>query len=361
MLAGVAAGLAHYLNLSRGLIRAGFVVTTFIGGLGVALYLAGWLLIRSDDQAHSPAQRLLEDVRSGRSWIGLVLLALAAIIVLDTMTFLPGSLIWATVLVVVGYLLYRGEVPTPRPGPEAPQPPPTQAAPAPVLTPGDQAPPPAPVPPSPAVPAEPPPPPPPPSQLGRITMGVGLFALGVMAVADNLTDVIDPQLRHYLALATVVVGLGLVTGGWIGRARWMILLGFFLIPSLLASPVAELEWEGELDRFIQPTTVDELERSYEYSIGTVTFDLRDIPWDGETVELEVDMAAGRVQVILPPDVAVSGTAAVDIGEVDTPSIYRGGPNEIAVDLNEPGTDGEVVLDLKVGLGAVDVDVEGRNF
>jgi phage shock protein PspC (stress-responsive transcriptional regulator) len=360
MVAGVAAGLAHYLNLSRGLIRAGFVVTTFIGGLGVALYLAGWLLIRSDDQPSSPAQRLFEDVRSGRSWIGLALLALAAIIVLDTVTFLPGSLIWATVLVVVGYLLYRGEVPNPRPRPDAPPPAPTRAAPAPALTPGDQVPPPAAAPPPPPVPAEPPPPPPPPSQLGRITLGVALFALGVMAVADNLSHVISPQPRHYLALATVVIGLGLVTGGWMGRARWMILLGFFLIPALLVSPVAELDSRGDLDRFIRPTAVSELQSSYEYAVGVATFDLRDIPWDGEIVELEVDLAAGQVQIILPPDVAVTGTATVDVGVVDTPSAYRDGADEIIVDLDEPGTDGELVLDVQVGLGAVDIHIDERN-
>jgi signal transduction histidine kinase/phage shock protein PspC (stress-responsive transcriptional regulator) len=45
MVAGVAAGLADALGLDTNVVRCGFVVLAIAGGLGVALYAAGWALM----------------------------------------------------------------------------------------------------------------------------------------------------------------------------------------------------------------------------------------------------------------------------------------------------------------------------
>lgn len=45
LLAGVATGLANYLGVDPTLVRVAFVVLTLVGGVGVPLYLAGWLLM----------------------------------------------------------------------------------------------------------------------------------------------------------------------------------------------------------------------------------------------------------------------------------------------------------------------------
>lgn len=63
IVAGVAAGLADYFGVSTGLVRLLFAVTPFFGGLGIVVYVAGWLLIPSDDEAQSIAERLAEDWR----------------------------------------------------------------------------------------------------------------------------------------------------------------------------------------------------------------------------------------------------------------------------------------------------------
>src|SRR5690606_41280721 len=106
-------------------------------------------------------------------------------------------------------------------------------------------------------PLGPPPPPRRPSFLGGRGGGVGLLVRGVRAVLDNAPRLTAPRPRHYLALATVVVGVGLLVGSVVGRARWMILLGFFLVPSLLVSPIAEVEWERELVHQYTPTRSEE--------------------------------------------------------------------------------------------------------
>jgi phage shock protein PspC (stress-responsive transcriptional regulator) len=59
MLAGVAVGLADYFDIDPTLVRVGFVVLSFLGGLAVPLYLAGWLLIPEVGADQSVAEELL--------------------------------------------------------------------------------------------------------------------------------------------------------------------------------------------------------------------------------------------------------------------------------------------------------------
>ncbi|HUA27617.1 MAG TPA: PspC domain-containing protein [Streptosporangiaceae bacterium] len=59
MLGGVAAGIADYLNVDVTIVRIAFAVLTFIGGAGVPVYLAGWLLIPEEGSDHSLASDIV--------------------------------------------------------------------------------------------------------------------------------------------------------------------------------------------------------------------------------------------------------------------------------------------------------------
>jgi phage shock protein PspC (stress-responsive transcriptional regulator) len=59
MLAGVAAGLANYLDLDVTLVRIGLVALSFLGGAGVPLYLAAWLLIPEEGSELTIAGEIL--------------------------------------------------------------------------------------------------------------------------------------------------------------------------------------------------------------------------------------------------------------------------------------------------------------
>jgi phage shock protein C len=59
MLAGVAAGIADYLNVDVTLIRIAFVVFTFLGGAGIPAYLACLFLIPEEGSDESIASSLL--------------------------------------------------------------------------------------------------------------------------------------------------------------------------------------------------------------------------------------------------------------------------------------------------------------
>ena len=62
MLAGVAAGLADYLGVDETLVRIVIVVASFFGGAGIAVYLAGWLLIPEEGSDQSIASDLLQSI-----------------------------------------------------------------------------------------------------------------------------------------------------------------------------------------------------------------------------------------------------------------------------------------------------------
>jgi phage shock protein C len=50
-LAGVCGGLAQYFNLDATLIRVLFIVLAVLGGSGLVLYLAMWIIVPNEPQA----------------------------------------------------------------------------------------------------------------------------------------------------------------------------------------------------------------------------------------------------------------------------------------------------------------------
>jgi phage shock protein PspC (stress-responsive transcriptional regulator) len=65
MLAGVAGGIARYLNADVTLVRIIIAVLTVLNGVGLALYAAAWLLIPEDGHDQSIASAWIAS-RQGR-------------------------------------------------------------------------------------------------------------------------------------------------------------------------------------------------------------------------------------------------------------------------------------------------------
>ena len=384
VIAGVAAGIAERFGLPVLLIRIGFVATAFAGGLGVALYLAGWALIRSADEADTPADRFFRGERTTSSWVGIALIIVAGLIILGNFTFFSGEVLLAIALLSVGVLLYTGHIPAPAGQEPDPTSPPadepaegghepkegvqrmsstqiiddvstteTLAGDSPA---GGHTPPPSMPTPTPTPPELPPVRPREKSILGRLTIGVMLLGMGVLAILDNIDGIpIDADPRHYMALAVTILGLGLLVGSVVGRARWLIIVGAFLVPTLLFSPAFEYDWESDnFDVFVTPAEFDEIAPSYTVDAGNLVIDLTELDWDGELVELDASVDVGNLEVRVPEGVALDGAASVDVGRVGGPNGESWGFGEPSITFDEPGDLGMVVLDLEVNVGNINV-------
>jgi phage shock protein PspC (stress-responsive transcriptional regulator)/predicted membrane protein len=428
MLAGVASGLAVHLGVDVAIVRIVIVVLTILtSGFGLIAYLLAALLI-PEAEADGPTAGAAPPQAGSRDpvfWVGIGLLVVGVLWLLGG-PLQPGGwlpirlgaeLVWPLVLIGFGLALWRaGDRRAPTAG--APTAPPTRplTPPTPPARPASTTESPvstdprspgqpgavdaeasrdtvrldAPTPPGPpvwspphAAGRDPPPagatpggswtPPPAPERegsiLGRVTFGLALVAAGVLWIVDVATPAAIGAGR-ILAAALLVLGLGLLVGSTIGRARWLILPAALLLPLVLVFGLAspwrwvdltdvDVRTDGVGDRTYEPDDLDELQSSYQIGAGSLTLDLTELDpealAEAGTTSVSVQAGAGEILVLVPDDVAVAVTARSGAGELDLFGRTTGGlglqRSEVA------GPDGEVValdLDVQVGLGQITV-------
>jgi len=454
-LAGVCAAIARATNTDPVLWRVLAVVLTIFGGIGLLLYLLGWLLIPEEGDTASPIEALAGRGTSNTSPVTVVVVAVLAALVFFFVvadSFRVAVLGMVAVLAALLLLLHRsntgrqagggrvgapGVPPTPTnepttPGappvapagsPDVPSAPPSATAPAPTATeqpmtrpqevttpptvspraqptlaqptvtqstvtqptathptgyppppPGGYRPPFAPhgpyasLPPPPAPPRpfrqprppKPPRPPRQPSRLGALVLSLMCLALGTVVAVDLTTDLVRPSM--YVATALTVVGLGLLVGAWLGRARWLIALGVLLTIILSVVTVAERWAVGRHASVViwRPQSVAELQAQYQLDFGDATLDLRDVDFAAapDPVSLQVDVNFGRLRVILPPNVDVDVTASVDFGDAHVLGRHWGGIDTRSQQVHDPGADGvgggKLLLDVRIDAGNMEV-------
>ena len=122
-LGGVAAGIARRFGIDVSLVRLAFVVATAAGGIGVAAYALGWLLIPTGDSGPARVR-----IRTGRAAVE-VALGTGLLLVAVLLTFrelglwLSDAAVWPLVLIAAGgALIWRQsmEQPAAAPRPERP-------------------------------------------------------------------------------------------------------------------------------------------------------------------------------------------------------------------------------------------------
>ncbi|WP_193613939.1 ATP-binding protein [Nocardioides lijunqiniae] len=119
VIGGVAAGLAHHLGVPVLWVRAAFVVTAVMGGLGIALYAGLWLMLPAAPHFVAQAPGLESASRGGRRpgrirrlgdvgpVIALAALGLGAVLVLEAVVG-RGGVVWPVAIGLVGLaLLWR--------------------------------------------------------------------------------------------------------------------------------------------------------------------------------------------------------------------------------------------------------------
>ena len=159
-------------------------------------------------------------------------------------------------------------------------------------------------------------------------VAVGLIVVSAMALLDvsgisvgsvGAGEWFDPV--HYVIAALLVVGGGLLIGTWIGRARWLIVIGLLLLPVLFFTALwpTSFDWSAG-DTTYAPATAAEAETSYSLGAGSMTIDLRSLSARdiASLGTIDVSLGLGEVVVWVPNDVGVNLTAEVAVGEILLP-------------------------------------------
>jgi hypothetical protein len=192
--------------------------------------------------------------------------------------------------------------------------------------------------------------------LGRITIAIGLIVIASMALIDVAFERVEIEPVEYLAVGVAIVGIGLLVGSWIGKARWLIIVGVAVLPLLWLSTLAPSNWDfsaGEVQ--YRPLTVAEVQSPYEHGFGQMVIDLTVLTPEelAEVGTIEASLTAGEMIVRLPSDTGVLLQAEVGMGQILGPFDTQNG-----IGLNASRTVGPdpvvLVLDLEVGAGVIDV-------
>ncbi|MGI9585127.1 MAG: PspC domain-containing protein [Acidimicrobiia bacterium] len=381
IVAGVAGGLGEHLGINAWWLRWAFIILAFFGGVGFLIYFAAWLVIPDEGQKDPLVGDWVKrlDTSDGGTIFGMVLIGVAAIILFTQVAGVSSTFIIAAILFILGVMLYRGDLRVPGQGSSteadpsndpgsptgSPTGPPagadagpsTGSAAATTLT-ADT--PKEPIPPRETKPPRPPKPPKERSILGQLTLAIGLIVVASMALLDLAVARIEIQPVQYLGVAVAIIGVGLVVGGWAGRARWLIFVGLFLLPALWVASWVPTNWDlsaGDVEH--QPTSVAEVESVYELGVGSMTVDLTALT-SGELERvgsISASIGLGELIVRVPSDVGVRLHGQVGAGEISGPFPSEEG---FAVEVfEELGPDPVVLdLDLEVGAGVISIKGEG---
>lgn len=393
--AGVASAIARRYDIDPVLVRVGFVVAA-ISGIGVGLYIAGWILL-----PESPADPA-DPVPSRSRGLVVVGLVIAAMVTLGTFFDGGGGVVLPTLAVaLLLFLLHRsrGDRGTARlaAASSAAMNAPTVATPAadagPATTgpslvkeqPGQAADA------LPVQPATPPswdplgaapfawdlpepsgaPPEPPRRKLPvtPVTLGVALLAGGVTAVillAAGALTVVNMPLLFGVALA--VIGAGLVVGAFARAGRGLIPIALILCAltwGVLSAPLESWRSNGGSDLRAAPTAVTALLPAYERTAGDIDLDLRNLDLtvpaggDASPVATRISLGVGDVQVLVPANADVTVNASAGIGDVSFGDERMSGPGARIDVVDDLGADGvrsgrPLVLDIEAGAGDLEV-------
>ena len=395
MIAGVCSGLGRHTGIDPIVFRIVLVTLSVFGGIGLVIYALAWLLVPEENATASEAHRLFQG--GFAPTLAAVVIGIVGIVVLIDLAdhWANGRvpiLIIAAVVVVILLSRRAGATQAPNPvggptggffgsPPTPPAPPPTAAsAPFAATAPYAAAPPasytaplytaplgpPAGFAPSrpiyvsaPPKPPKPPKPPRPPSILGPLALSVGVVVIGALFALDA-AHAIDISAQAVFAAALLTVGIALVIGTWIGRARALIAVGVILTVALAVTAALDVPLRGGVGTHTEtPLAVSDVPATYHLGIGNQTIDLTQLKTGGKTVHVAASVGFGQLRVFVPGDAVVKVHGRVGAGDLRLLGAVTDGTHlnrTVVVSPDGPtvAAAGELDLDLEVGVGDVEV-------
>lgn len=346
--AGVAGGIARHLDIDPLLVRVGFVVLAFFGGVGLLLYFALWLLVPEDGKDWA----VVKLDRRSRA-VALVVIGFLALVLLVSHGWWgdPGPFLFLVALLAV---VLVGTQLTGRDRHAAPPAPPASPAPGETATYPTVAPPPTYVVPEQPRPVNP-------RKRGPIlfwfALATMLVALGALAVFDLAGASVAPS-----AYPATVLGLSaafLLLGTVFGRAGGLILIGLLSSFAMLGATVAD-HWDPHSTTEV-PATAAAVQPTYSMDVGELKLDLtsvRDLEaLDGRTIE--IDGNVGHLEVMVPPGVTVvSDNHVTGVGGINAFGRSGGGVDSSLLAVHSGGRGApRLTIDTQLHVGGIDVHTE----
>jgi phage shock protein PspC (stress-responsive transcriptional regulator) len=330
---GVAGGLGRALAIDPLLIRIAFVVLALFSGVGIAVYVGGWLLLADSPRSNPPGMF--------RRIVGIAVILLSARWLLGGGAELPDAG-WVIAIGLLGaaVALWRGRTPAEQ-----------HAVPLVVDA---------------AEPAEV-------STSDRWSewaeqrrnrrreqrSALGLLTIGAATVVGASVWLIVGDVSNRGALtfgwATVVIGCGLVVGAFVGRARWLIVPAVLTSIAALAASALAFADVG-LNRHSHDRTVvlgegSTVANTYRTGLGDFDLVLSDYPHD---VTTRVEIGIGHLTVIVPDDAHVQVDSRVGLGSIDVLGTTTDGYRRALVVNSNPSGSQLIKLTLRVGIGDIEV-------
>ena len=372
-IAGVAAAIARRYAIDPVLVRVAFVVATTWGGVGLLLYLLGWLLLPAEGNQPS-AESVVGRGRRAMSAVLTIVFVLLILIAWAVLGVMNGSnIIGLAVTLGALFLLHRsrarlGEIPGSRPAgaPQRSDTAPAVTAPASTAEDSQRNGPPAGDPlgaapfawnlPEPS--AQPEPTTPPQGAHWKLTP----IMLGLAVLAGGIARASAPALSavQIAAMLLGVVGIGLVAGAFTQGGRGLIFVAIPLaVLTWIISAVPEAGFKVGSSHW-EPATAAQVQPRYSVTLGNSDLDLTRLRLtDGQTVKTSVAVSVGQTRVYLPPNVDAQVSCQTKFGDIDClgHSDPEGDPPRVAVTDN--GSDGpgggKLILDVHSGIGQIHVN------
>lgn len=301
-LAGVAGGIADGTETPVWVVRLGFVLGVVLGSAGVWLYLLLWWVMPRRDLADSAAQRAARRFPQAPAWLGVGLLTVGVLLFAGDRGWVHPPLLAALILIAIGVLLFVRDTETESAAAGGQGP----ALPLPAAIPGGTDLPPASLPTAARRRRRRQP-----SFLGPLTLGAGLLAVGVGALLD-LWGGATFTLAQAAALLLLILGVGIAIGGFIGKARWLVIPVLFVVPFALVTNVLHIDLNDGIGE--RTVVVRAFDRPVVARLGAgeLRIDLTHLQ-PGENGLVRAHLGAGRLLIEVPDDLAGSVDGEIGLG------------------------------------------------
>jgi hypothetical protein len=193
-------------------------------------------------------------------------------------------------------------------------------------------------------------------RVDRIVVGLLIGAVGVGWLFDQAG--VSVPWRMFPAAAVVIIGLALLATLLGGRGRGALVgLGIILTAVAVAVGVGADRYAGPVGDLVVAPTVAEWPVQQHISAGTVTVDLTRHPMP-EAGQLQVDVGAGRIILVLPAEATAGINASATAGTITLDGVKVGDGLDVRwVHPSNSSPSSSVQLELHVGLGDIEVNHE----